>query len=796
MAIYGVIAGGLNSIKQAFNQLFGKRRQKAKKSQEYRLHSYYRESDGSDSAIAISKRIRKSTIKVQKRSGQRSKLQRIRRFVFTALATFVLTLQLSGIGIWLTIQPAAAATTIAIEPITWDFVGLDSNKPETQGPNTYVVGARVCNTGTEDALNVRVRFVKDGVDNGFAFIRLQAGDTYTFDRIPASNGTAPILPGSYIFDTKANGALYKSKYQLTSTPQYCQDFYYNFEVTRTPAAWNTYQKYYIEASGSNTNTVRTERPRQSYIEKLISQARNEVFFFGCDSSGGSSWVTGNVTVQVGDTFTCQARAHTATAYPQLSFTADIPNVIFQVLDVNSTYEKPTGGINSTVYADGCGWVADPSDPRYHLSPGACSSETGFPNVYSDQYPYLAPPNEGNGGVGNNIVTTYRIKVISFPNGIPNPIQVSNVILDYSGSSYHYNADYGVSPNIISITVANPNPTDLSVTKTHSDPFSYGDKFYELIVSDNSNLSPAKSPVTLVDTLPTGYTFIDQDPVKSGIQPLSGTDASKWNCNTSGQVMTCLYDINGDGIGENFPDGGTNTLTLNVNIPTSIPSGTTSTNFAQVSLNSAQTDSNLANNKASDPTTVLAGVDIVLTKDDNVNDPTEETFNAGSTATYRITASNNSGSNANGPLTLVDTLPTGFKFTGTYSGTNNGTAWSCSATDATGAIVICTNTRGLNNGETTTINLTVNVLQSAEDMNPGVTGIQAINTATITSTSNEINSTNNTATQTNNVSKPAPDLVVSKTDNNIEFIYDANNPVTSSYFITVTNQTGANVITTT
>lgn len=718
--------------------------------------------------------------------GARRRQWRPMRLAIVFMTTLIFTVQFTGLQLLFTAQPAAAATTIKIEPITWDFVGLDSNKPESQGPNTYVVGARVCNVGGEDALNVRVTFVKDGVDNGYAFIRLQSGDTYTFDRIPADDGTTtPIRASAYIFDTKANGALYKSKYQLTATPQYCQDFYYNFEVTRTPAAWNTYQKYYIEASASNAGTVRTERPRQSYIEKLISQARNEVYFFGCDPAGGTAWATGNVTVQVGDTFTCQAKAKTATAYPQMSFTSDIPNVIFQVLNVNSTYSNPPGGVNSTVYADGCGWVSDPTDPRYHLSPGACSSETTFPNVYSDQYPYLSPPNEGNGGVGNDITTNYKIKVIAFPNGIPNPIKVSNVILDYSGSSYHYNADYGISPNVINITVANPNPTDLSVTKSHTGDFSYGDNTYTLTVADNANGTGAKSPVTLKDTLPTGFTFKDMNTTKLGIQPLSGADASNWNCSTSGQVMTCLYDTNGDGIGENFPDGGSNTLTLNINIaPGAVPNGSTRTNFATVALNSAQTDSNLSNNTASDPTTVLALPNLALVKTSSPASPAQ--FDLGTaSASYTLTATNSTLFDISGPLTLVDSLPIGITFNSVDT-LNTSAGWSCASTDTTKQTVRCTNGSGVPSGTNTKVTLKVDVSGSVEDSDTGTAGIQVTNRASITTGSQETSLVDNTATITNTVNKPLPDVAIFKTDNNLAFIEGTN---TNYYFITVTNVGG-------
>ncbi len=727
---------------------------------------------------------KKAKISIQK-SRKQNQLKRVSRFLGIVFTTFVLMLQLSGLGLLFTLQPAYAATTLAIEPITWDFVGLDSNKPESQGPNTYVVGARVCNLGIEDARNVSVRFIKDGVDNGYAFIRLQSGEVYTFDRVkanvPANNAvsadiygriklTTGSIAGGYTFDTPANGSLLKTKYRINYTPTNCQDFYYNFEVTRTDAAWNTYQKYYLRATADNAGTVETARPRQSYIEKLISQARNEVYFFGCDALGGVAYAGPTVSVGVGDTFTCQARAHTATAYPQMSFTSDIPNVIFQVLDVQSTYSDPVGGVNSTVYADGCGWVQDPTDPRYHLSPGACSSETGFANTYSDQYPYTAPPTEGKGAVGNDITTIYKIKVIAFPNGIPNPIKVSNVILDYSGSSYHYNADYGIAPNVVNINVVTPSATDLSVVKSHVGNFNFGNNTYTLTVSDDVNSSSAKAPVILTDTLPAGYTFVDQNALLSGTQPLSGPSAVNWNCETSGQVLTCLYDTDGDGVGDNFPDGGTNALTLNVNIANgALPSGTTSTNFVRVALNTAQTDSNPANNTSSDPTTILPNADLAIVKTLADGDLTvggnQASFVTGRQGTYNLQVTNLGNITATTP-TITDTLPSELQF---VSGV--GTNWTCSAV---GQNVTCTSSQNIAPAATTNVTLTVLVRDTSST--------STINTAIVSSPTYDAILTNNTSSVTTPITRPTPDLSITKTPSPVTLILNKN----SNYTINVSN----------
>jgi len=40
---------------------------------------------------------------------------------------------------------STAAPDLTITPITWNVIGLDSND-ETVGPNTFPIGARICNT--------------------------------------------------------------------------------------------------------------------------------------------------------------------------------------------------------------------------------------------------------------------------------------------------------------------------------------------------------------------------------------------------------------------------------------------------------------------------------------------------------------------------------------------------------------------------------------------------------------------------------------------------------------------------
>jgi uncharacterized repeat protein (TIGR01451 family) len=154
---------------------------------------------------------------------------------------------------------------------------------------------------------------------------------------------------------------------------------------------------------------------------------------------------------------------------------------------------------------------------------------------------------------------------------------------------------GVITNTVSITAAtnDVNPSnntseaqttiatdvDLAITQTDSpDPAGMNDSLTYVIRVTNNGPSPANS-VTMLDTFPTGTTFISA----SGVN---------WTCNRSGNVVTCSLPSLAIGAA---PD-----ITLVVRAPNS---GASLTNTVQVS--SATSESNLSNNTATETTTVLA-----------------------------------------------------------------------------------------------------------------------------------------------------------------------------------------------
>lgn len=573
-----------------------------------------------------------------------------------------ITLALSGVT--LGALPAIAAPSLTIQPIGWNVVGLDSNKV-ADGPNQYLNGARVCNVGDTAATNVTATFVKDG---GSSFINLIGGNTLSIASLPA--GPTSLAPGN-----------------TGTVPSNCYDFYFNIQVTRDTNAYSTLtgasaattrQQFHIEATATSLGIVRTPTNRELYVEKLVSQNRNAV-----DS------ITGPSSVYVGQVVQYTVNGHTAPGgYEQLVFSPVLP-VFFQVLSVSSTYTTPTGATNNTIYGDACGWVNDTTSPNYHNN-GACS---------------LTPQYSG-GKVGANVTTVYTIKVLSTGSGT-----LTNIIYDFSGSSYHYNSDFGTGLNSYAVTALPPS-ADLSITKTDGQTTAIpGNPISYTITVTNNGPSPVSS-LTVTDT-------VDARILSPTFTPSTGT----------------YTNSTGAWTGLNLASGASITLTVSGTV--SATATGTLTNTATVAPPSGTTDPNSANNTSTDTDTLTPSANLSLTKTHSGN------FTAGLNGTYTLTVAN-SGPSAAGTLTVTDTLPTGLSF---VSGV--GLGWSCSAS---GQTVTCTNSGGLAVGANSTITLTVGVSGAAV---PSTT-----NTATVSSVTSDPNLANNTASDPTTVTG-VPDLTIAK-----------------------------------
>jgi hypothetical protein len=199
----------------------------------------------------------------------------------------------------------------------------------------------------------------------------------------------------------------------------CQDVYFNVVVQKVSAAFGTTRAYHIEIRGDGVATVSTSQPRELYVESLVSQERNHV-----DAITGPGGTPPATTVHVGNIYSYELHGGTATnGYEQLEVFLSFPNAIFRVLSVGAVYTGPAGGTNDSVYADACGWDALPTSATYLSCVG--------PEMWS------------SGKAGGDIVITYRVLVVATGEGT-----IDGLIHDFSGSSFHYNADIGEDSIII------------------------------------------------------------------------------------------------------------------------------------------------------------------------------------------------------------------------------------------------------------------------------------------------------------------------------------------------------------
>ena len=295
---------------------------------------------------------------------------------------------------------ADAAAVLTVTPLTWGTIGLDSNDV-TVGPNRFPVGARICNTGTTAATNVVATWNWDP-NSVNPYLNIRPG-TYGV----SGNASLPAVP--------------------TLAPGACTDAYFEVEVTRNPAAYDTTRRFWISVSESGGATGITPTPRQLYVEHLISQSRNSVLDvrYGTSSPTTSVPAGGSMTLLVGQTYFIAIDASTATqGYEQLETFVGFPNTLFQVLSVSSIYSADTSthvsSPNPSLYADGCLWESNPLSPNYR----SCLDV---------------------GKAGGTITVTYQVRILAVP-GAPllNPEPLSTLVYDFSGSSYHYNSDYAIS----------------------------------------------------------------------------------------------------------------------------------------------------------------------------------------------------------------------------------------------------------------------------------------------------------------------------------------------------------------
>jgi uncharacterized repeat protein (TIGR01451 family) len=379
-----------------------------------------------------------------------------------------------------------AQPNLTITPITWNIIGLDSNNVNV-GPNNFPVGARVCNTGDAAATNVTATFVWDSTD---PYIDLRPGSLVSM--------TVPSLAANT-----------------------CTDFYFEVSVTRDSAAYNHTRRYHIAVTADGGISISTPQPRELFVEHLVSQNRNGIIDIRLN--GESIPPGGIMGLVVGQTYTITLFASTATnGYEQIETFINFPNAIFQINSVEAAYTasdtvSPDPLASTKLYADGCTWENDPNSPNYR----SCLD---------------------TGKYGGNVTITYTVTIIG---GAGRQERLNTLIYDFSGSSYHYNADYAANYRIAAIL----DPTSITISKNFSpDPMYVGGVSRLTFTISNPNPAPFSS-VSFTDTLPSPLVIAAPPGVSfSGcgsptVTAITGTTTITATNITVGASSSCVIGVN-------------------------------------------------------------------------------------------------------------------------------------------------------------------------------------------------------------------------------------------------------------
>lgn len=219
--------------------------------------------------------------------------------------------------------------------------------------------------------------------------------------------------------------------------------------------------------------------------------------------------------------------------------------------------------------------------------------------------------------------------------------------------------------------------DLSISKTHvgdGEPVASGETTaFEITVCNDGEGTCRPGPVTVVDELPAGLTYVSS----------SGTD---WTCTESGGVVTCEHPhANGLGPGDCLP-----TLTLEVEVDTD------GDDVSDAIVNCAtveQGDASASNKRDCAKVPIRPDesghgkCDLSITK---THDGTH--VSPGDTTTFELTVCNDSDAFCDGAVSVVDSLPSGV----TYAAAS-GSGWTCTEN---GSVVTCDhqNSVGLGPGD--------------------------------------------------------------------------------------------------
>lgn len=234
-------------------------------------------------------------------------------------------------------------------------------------------------------------------------------------------------------------------------------------------------------------------------------------------------------------------------------------------------------------------------------------------------------------------------------------------------------------------------TDIAIDKSHVGDFALGQENTWTLEVSNLGPATAQAPIVIVDTLPSGVTFVR-------------TEGDDWDCNAVGRSITCTLV---DGAGNETSLAALDDASVDVIVTLEASAAPAVINVATVSTSSE--DPNPDNDTDTDPTDVpLAVLEVDKVADGDVRE--------GNEATYVITATNTGPSVTTGDVVITDVLPRGLRY---VSASTELAGASCSYADS---VVTCTNPNVMAVGDTWSVRVVADVMSPA--------GTDVINVGTV------------------------------------------------------------------
>ncbi len=308
-------------------------------------------------------------------------------------------------------------------------------------------------------------------------------------------------------------------------------------------------------------------------------------------------------------------------------------------------------------------------------------------------------------------------VVSVPAGV-----LGGTTLTNSASVAARTYDPQPTNNTDTDTAAVTTSADLSIVKSHSGPVVAGqDATYTLDVV-NHGPSVSRGPITVVDTLPVGSTFV-------------GAAGPDWTCVPSVGSVTCVRSLD-LAVGAAAPQ---------IVVVVSIPPSQTGAVVNSAAVTGTTPDPVPGNNTDLDSSTPDASADLSIQKQ------SVGAVVAGTPATYRFIVDNTGPSDAAAPVRITDTLPVGLTYS---SSTDVVGSWTCSAV---GQLLTCDLAGGLAADPTGAVNGDA-IVDVEVAVASSVAGT-VVNTASVASPTTDPNPGNNTDTDTSTFLTEADLLIV-------------------------------------